>query len=241
SLKVGFKDIATADKEVTIAAKSKKQIAVHVQMPKDSYDGVILGGIYFTEKNTQSEEKESKGSQIINRYAYVIGVKLTETDKIVNPELRLNDVKATQVNYRNVIAANIQNYTPSIIKDLKIEGKVYNKGGNKVLYSKSRENLRMAPNSNFDYAISLNNKPFKPGKYTFKGVAKSGDKEWKFEKDFEIKGEESRKYNKEAVSLEKDYTWIYILVGIVVVSILLIIILILLKKLKNNKETQEKD
>lgn len=240
SLKVGFKDIATTDKEVTIAAKSKKQIAVHVQMPKASYDGVILGGIYFTEKNTQSEEKESKGSQIINRYAYVIGVKLTETDKVINPELRLNDVKATQVNYRNVITANIQNYTPSIIKDLKIDGKVYSKGGSKVLYSESRENLRMAPNSNFDYAISLNNKPFKPGKYTFKGVAKSGDKEWKFEKDFEIKGEESRKYNKEAVSLEKDYTWIYILVGIVVVSILLIIILILLKKLKNNKETQEK-
>lgn len=237
SLKVGFKDIATTENEVTIAAKSKKQIAVHVQMPKDSYDGVILGGIYFTEKSSQSEVKESKGSQIINRYAYVIGVKLTETDKVVNPELRLNSVQATQVNYRNVIAANIQNYTPSIIKDLKIDGKVYSKGGNKVLYSESRENLRMAPNSNFNYAISLNNKPFKPGKYTFKGVAKSGGREWKFEKDFEIKGEESRKYNKEAVSLEKDYTWIYILVGIVIVSILLIIILILLKKLKNNKDT----
>lgn len=238
SLKVSFKDIATTEKEVTIPAESQKQIKVHVQMPKEEYAGTLLGGIYFSEKNDKSEVEATKGSQIINRYAYVIGVKLTENDQVVQPELRLNDVRATQVNYRNVVTANIQNYTAAILKDLSIDGKIYAKGSKNVLYSASKENLRMAPNSNFDYAISLNNKPFKPGKYTFKGIAKSGTKEWKFEKEFEIKGEESRKYNKEAVSLEKDYTWVYIIVAIVVVSILLIIILILLKKLKNNKEVE---
>ncbi|MFQ6322510.1 WxL protein host-binding domain-containing protein [Lactococcus garvieae] len=76
-----------------------------------------------------------------------------------------------------------------------------------VLYSETKEGLRMAPNSNFDYAVSLGKKPFKPGKYTFKGVAQSGDKKWNFEKDFEIKG------NKESVSVEKDNTWLYFLIG----------------------------
>ncbi|MGY3713878.1 MULTISPECIES: DUF916 and DUF3324 domain-containing protein [Lactococcus] len=242
SLKTGFKDIATTEKEVTVPAKSQKQVKIHVQMPQEEYNGTILGGIYFSEKDQGKDQKDtSKGSQIVNKYAYVIGVKLTETDTVVQPELRLNAVQAKQINYRNVITANIQNYEPAILKDLKIEGKVYEKGGSEVLYSEVKEDLRMAPNSNFDFAMSLNNKPFKPGKYTFKGVGKSGDKEWKFEKDFEIKGEESRKYNKEAVSLEKDNTWIYILVGIIVVSLLLIIILILLRKLKNNKETQERE
>lgn len=240
SLKTAFKDIATTDNEVTVPAESQKQIKIHVQMPKEEYAGTVLGGIYFSEKNDKSEVKESKGSQIVNRYAYVIGVKLTENDQVVEPELRLNDVKATQVNYRNVVTANIQNYTATILKDLSIDGKIYAKGGKDVLYSESKENLRMAPNSNFDYAISLNNKPFKPGKYIFKGVAKSGTKEWKFEKDFEIKGEESRKYNKEAVSLEKDSTWFYITIGIVIISLLLIIIMVLLKKLKNNINIQEK-
>ncbi|MFQ6323912.1 DUF916 and DUF3324 domain-containing protein [Lactococcus garvieae] len=237
SLKTAFKDIATTEEEVTIPAESQKQIKVHVQMPKEEYAGTVLGGIYFSEKSDKSEAKETKGSQIVNRYAYVIGVKLTENDQVVQPELRLNDVKATQVNYRNVVTANIQNYTAAILKDLSIDGKIYAKGGKDVLYSATKENLRMAPNSNFDYAISLNNMPFKPGKYTFKGVAKSGTKEWKFEKDFEIKGEESRKYNKEAVSLEKDNTTLYLMIGGGVLLALLIIIIILMRKLKDSKHT----
>lgn len=244
SLKTGFKDIATTEKEVTVPAKSTKQLKVHVQMPKEEYSGTILGGIYFSEKDkdkTEDKDEEAQGSQIVNKYAYVIGVQLTENDTAVQPELRMNTVQAQQINYRNVITANIQNYESAILKDLKIEGKVYEKGGSEVLYSEVKEDLRMAPNSNFDFAISLDNKPFKAGKYTFKGVGKSGDKEWTFEKDFEIKWEESRKYNKEAVSLEKNYTWVYLLVGVIVFSILLIIILILLKKLKNNKEGQENE
>ncbi|MCO7181203.1 DUF916 and DUF3324 domain-containing protein [Lactococcus formosensis] len=245
SLKTGFKDIATTEKEVTVPAKSTKQLKVHVQMPKEEYSGTILGGIYFSEKDKdtskETEDEASQGSQIVNKYAYVIGVQLTENDTPVQAELRLNAVQAQQINYRNVITANIQNYEAAILKDLKIEGKVYEKGGSEVLYSEVKEDLRMAPNSNFDFAISLDNKPFKAGKYTFKGVGKSGDKEWTFEKDFEIKGEESRKYNKEAVSLEKNYTWIYILVGVIILAILLVIIVILLKKLKKNKEEQENE
>jgi hypothetical protein len=234
TLKTSFKEIATTDKEVSIPAKSKKQIKVHVQMPTNSYDGVVLGGLYFTEK-AKPEENKDKGSQIVNRYAYVIGVKLTETDTVVNPDLKLTSVQAKQVNYRNVIAANIQNTQSALLKDLSIEGKVYTKGGKNVLYSTKRDNLRMAPNSNFDFGISLNNKPFKPGKYTFKGTAKSGKQTWTFEKDFEIKGETAKTYNKQAVSLKKDYTWIYLLIGLVIFLILLLVIIILIRKLKAEK------
>uniref|UniRef100_UPI0025507D78 WxL protein host-binding domain-containing protein n=1 Tax=Lactococcus garvieae TaxID=1363 RepID=UPI0025507D78 len=96
----------------------------------------------------------------------------------------------------------------------------------------TRENLRMAPNSNFDYAIGMHNQAFKPGEYTFKGVAHSGKREWRFEKDFEIKGEESRKYNQEAVSLEKDHTDLYLIIGGIVVFVLLVVIILLIRKLK---------
>ena len=236
SLKVGFKDIATADKEVTIPAKSTKLLKIHVQMPKNEYTGTILGGVYFTEKTSAETNKTQKGSQIVNRYAYVIGVKLTENDQVVNPALKLNSVKADQVNYRNVVTANIQNTESAILTDLSIKGQIYRQGQKEVLYQATRKNLRMAPNSNFDYGISLNNKAFKPGKYTFKGVAKSKDKTWRFEKDFEIKGETASKYNKKAVSLEKDNTWIYILIGVIIFVLLLIVILVLMRKLKKARD-----
>ncbi|MCT0448490.1 DUF3324 domain-containing protein, partial [Lactococcus lactis] len=98
-----------------------------------------------------------------------------------------------------------------------------------------RQGLKMAPNSNFDYAISLGDKPFKPGKYTFKGIAKSERKQWNFEKDFEIKGKAAKSFNKKSVSIKKDHTWIYFLLGGLLLISLLIIILILLKKLNSLK------
>ena len=243
SLKISFKDIAKTDKEVTIPANSTKTQLIHIQMPKDEYDGTILGGIYFTE-NTKEDDKDknSKGSQIINKYAYVVGVKLTENDNEVKPELRLNSVKASQENYRNIIAANIQNYNAAILKDLKVEGKIYKKGSDEVLYSATNEDLRMAPNSNFDFGISLDNKPFRPGKYTFKGVATSGVRKWTFEKDFEIKSGESNRFNKSSVSLEKDNTWLYILIVALVLFVLLIIIWILIRKIrKSNVGSEDED
>ncbi|WP_285023819.1 DUF916 and DUF3324 domain-containing protein, partial [Lactococcus garvieae] len=178
SLKVCFEDIASTNNEVTVPAKGTKKIAVHVKMPDRPFDGVLLGGLYFTEKTAESKDSGNKGTQILNRYAYVIGVKLTESDKVVPPELRLRSVKASQVNYRNVIVANIQNYKAAILTNLKIEGNVYRKGEKHPVYSETRENLRMAPNSNFDYAIGMHNQAFKPGEYTFKGVAHSGKREW---------------------------------------------------------------
>ena len=41
-------------------------------MPNESFDGVILGGLYFKEND--------KKVQIENKYAYAIGVVLRETD-----------------------------------------------------------------------------------------------------------------------------------------------------------------
>lgn len=236
SLKYAFKDLAKVDNQtVTIPANSHQQIKVHLKMPAESFDGVILGGIYFKEKTDDNLQDNRKDSQIINQYAYVIGVKLTETDTPVNPQLRLVNVKPSQVNYRNVINAQIQNYQAAIIEKMKVSGQIYRKGHSKVLYSDTRDNLRMAPNSNFNFGISLNNKEFAPGKYTFKGVATIGKQKWHFSRDFEIEGQVARSYNHKAVSLEKDYTKYYIIGGLIVVLILIVIILILVRKLQKNK------
>ena len=45
-------------------------------MPNESFDGVILGGLYFKEKENDKEKKSAKEVQIENKYAYAIGVVL---------------------------------------------------------------------------------------------------------------------------------------------------------------------
>ena len=53
-------------------------------------------------------------------------------------------MKPSQVNYRNVVNANIQNDQAAILTDLTISGKIYEKDGSKVLYQAKRDKLRMA-------------------------------------------------------------------------------------------------
>ncbi|WP_163654786.1 DUF916 and DUF3324 domain-containing protein [Listeria sp. PSOL-1] len=236
SLKYAFSDLAVAPKEVELPAKTTKTVKIHVKMPAKEYDGVILGGLYFTEKEDAGKKKKSEKSQVLNHYSYTIGVQLSETDKKVQPHLRLNKVEPGQVNYRNVLKANIQNNKATIIKDLKITGKVYKRKGTKPLYENTLDNLRMAPNSNFDFAVHLNNKKFEPGKYTFKGLATSGSSKWKFEKDFTIKGDQANDFNNQAVDVKKDYTWLYMLLGGLLILILIGIIFFLIYKLKKQRK-----
>lgn len=64
---------------------------------------------------------------------------MTETDTKIEPNLVLNSVKATQINYRNAVAANIQNERAAIIKDMTISAKIYRKGESDVLYESTQK------------------------------------------------------------------------------------------------------
>ncbi|MFR6689608.1 WxL protein peptidoglycan domain-containing protein, partial [Listeria innocua] len=98
TLKYPFADITeVSDSEITLEPNETKIWSVNIQMPEESYDGIILGGLHFKEKTKEKTEKETKQEkevQIKNEYAYVIGVKLTEKTTIVKPELALNQIKA---------------------------------------------------------------------------------------------------------------------------------------------------
>lgn len=240
SLKIAFAEIASVPKEITLPAKSTKTVSVKLKVPEKAFDGVVLGGLHFTEKMDKKEKKNQKDSQIINKYAYTIGVVLQESDKVIKPHLKLNKVTPGQVNFRNVLQANIQNDRPAIITDMSLTGKIYKKGSDAVLYERKQQKLRMAPNSNFNFGISLNNEAFKPGTYTFKGTAKAGKQTWHFEKDFTIKGKEAGDLNKQAIELKKDYTWLYMTIGAGIVALLLGVIGFLIYQLRKRKQEEEK-
>ncbi|MGO2963371.1 MAG: DUF916 and DUF3324 domain-containing protein [Carnobacterium maltaromaticum] len=236
TLKYDLSELIEIEKEVTVPAKGETTVIAHLKMPAETFDGVLLGGFTFVEKESTENKEVQEGAQIVNKFAYTIGIQLQETDKLIEPELVLNDVLPGQVNFRNVVQANIQNTEAAIIKNLTVDGKIFKKDGKEALYEAKRTDLRIAPNSNFNFGISLENEEFKPGTYVFKGVANSGEKEWKFEKEFTIKSEVAKELNNTAVELDKDYSlYIYLSIGLVVL-ILILIILYLLKKIKSNKQ-----
>ncbi|MED3687101.1 DUF916 and DUF3324 domain-containing protein [Bacillus thuringiensis] len=233
SMKYSFEELITGETKHTLQPNEEKNVEFTIQMPEESYDGIILGGFYIhKEVDTAAKEKE-KSVQIKNDYSYVIGVKLSETLKELEPRLQLNEVKPNLENYRTVVTANLQNTKSVIVSGLNVDAKVYKKGSNSVLHETNKEGMSMAPNSNFDFAINWDNQELKPGKYHLKLAAKDKmDRTWEFEKDFEIKGKESKSLNKEAVELKDDNTKLYIIIGacVLLISILLVVLVIIMKK-----------
>ncbi|OJG98588.1 cell surface protein [Enterococcus termitis] len=245
SLKTPFARIAKVDPEVVLAPKEKKVVTVLVNVPNSSFEGIILGGLYFTQKETDGETKADAGMQIENKFAYVVGVRLSEKDDAIESDLNLLDVAAGQRNYRNVVVATLQNPMARILGQMTVNAQVYAENDLKTaIYTTKQENLNMAPNSNFGFGIKMANKAFKPGKYVMKMTVEADGKTWPFEKAFEITADEAKKFNDEAVDLVEepnDYL-IYIIIGgaILVVIIIGLISWMVYQKRKREAELKRK-
>lgn len=203
TLKTSFSKIASVEPTIILPAKAVKVADIQLKMPVESYDGVILGGLYFIEKNNAESTSQAQNVQIDNKFSYTVGVLLTETDKKVEPDLKLNDVSASQTLGRNVILANLQNPEAALLSNLRIESKVYKGKEKSPLYEQVTDELRMAPNSNFDYSIDMKEEFFEPGDYRVDIVAISNGKTWHLSKEFEIKAKDAKEYNDQTAYKDK--------------------------------------
>ncbi|WP_088013283.1 DUF916 and DUF3324 domain-containing protein [Gottfriedia acidiceleris] len=222
SLKYAFSDIISSKQKVELKGKETKKVYFKIQMPKESFDGIILGGFYISKINNEEETMKQSNVQLKNEFSYVIGVKLSETEASVQPDLKLNKVKAGLLNYRTVVTANIQNTEATIINNLNIEAVVSKEGEKKSLHKSKKENLSMAPNSNFDFPISWDQQELKPGKYHLYITANDKNHVWKFDKMFEIKDKEAE-LNKHAVELEKNNSINYIVIALMLLTVITLI------------------
>ncbi|WP_206911331.1 hypothetical protein IGL98_001952 [Enterococcus sp. DIV0840] len=224
TLRAPFSVISEVEKETTIPAKSSKTLKIKVTMPDEELDGVILGGLHFTEKEDKGKaDKENAGVQIKNRFAFAIGVLIRQNDTVIKPDLKLGKIQPSQVNYRNVLKTNIQNTKPVIIQDMEVDVRVTKKGSKEPLFEQKKTGVRMAPNSNFNFGTSWENQEFKAGKYTMHMNVSSESEEWKWSKDFEISQKDAKELNDKAVELKVDYTKWYIIGGAAGVVVLMLI------------------
>lgn len=241
SFKYDWKKIITnAKQQVTLKGGETKNVTFHISMPRKEYKGIILGGFHI-QKQVADNRASEKGVMIRNRFAYIIGLSLQNSPTAVTPDLKLHKVKPVLDNSYTTITANLQNPTSTIIHKFNVTAKIYKKGSKEVLYTTTKKDMGMAPNSNFNFPIDLNHDPIKPGKYTAKIHATSeGNKYvWDLGGDFEIKDNDAKKLNDGAVVLNKDWTWLWILLGVIAL-ILVGVIIWLIMMLKKRKDEDEK-
>lgn len=223
SLKYDLTKYASMPREIILKPNSAQNVEIKVNMPKEAFTGTIAGGITFKEKESSDKSSDSSGVSIKNKYAYVVALLMQQSETKVVPDLKLNEVEPGQVNYRNVINANLQNPKAGYLNQMYVQSEIKGISDSKLSYKKNQEMLQMAPNTNFDYPISIGEgKRLKPGKYRlsmtvygqknttgqFSYVDSSRktqkfDYRWTFSKEFTISKESAKKLNAQDVTIEK--------------------------------------
>lgn len=150
-------DMVTFEEEtVVIPAGESKIASATLQVPDQRFDGEILGGLHFEKELT--DDVGSEGVKINNKYAYLVGVVLSQNEEEVPVDLQLKEVKADIVNHRTANVISIENTSPNIVEGLAIDVKIYKDKDQESIKEKYQEHLNMAPYSTMDFVIDWDKK-----------------------------------------------------------------------------------
>ncbi|WP_419154924.1 DUF916 and DUF3324 domain-containing protein [Weissella minor] len=231
---IDFMNVVNAPKTVNIAPKQTISVPITIKMPDNKLQGVLAGGINFKQVNVDSDKR----SQVINQYAYTVGVVL-HGQKVKESKLTLGNIEAAQINYRNAIVAEVHNVSPTFVNQIKINGFITKYGKQKKLYTinskinKNNPGKQVAPNSIYQLPFYLQGDKLKPGKYTMDLKLSSKGKSWHFKKNFAISNADT-KLNKTDVNQRLVSWWMWALVA-VGLGALLLLSFVLWRRQKNDK------
>jgi len=244
SLVHSLDELIEVPETIELAGNETRTVSLTLKMPEESFEGFLAGGLRLSEVKEEASEEEAseeEGLAIKNEFSYVVGVIVSNSRNTVQPDLALLDVFPDQLNYRNVISATLQNFTSTFVNRLEVEASVKRKGENEVLYEASKEQMQMAPNSHFNFPISLNGDRFRSGDYVLEMTARSGDEEWNWTEEFTIKADEARSLNRDDVTIDSSPNWLLIGSAVFIVCLLAVIAYLILQNKKNKTSLGKKE
>lgn len=221
-------DILSSKQSVIVPPKETKHVTFRLTMPKEAVTGRLVGGFSIYDKENEADGMSSGKDevQIHNVFSVVIGIQLREQETVIQPKLTLNGVKAGLFNYRTAVLVNLQNPQPDFLGNVEVVAQVKKKGSDKTLYEVEKKGIAFAPNSNFDFPISLENQELQPGSYELSLKATSGEASWLLTKKFRITRDEATEFNEEAVELEKTVNKGGMILMVSLISVFIIIFLL---------------
>lgn len=232
-------NLATATskvKTVTVPAKKAKLVNLKVKLPEKQFPGIALGGINIVQHATADKKSNKQSVSITNQFAYTLGIQLRETKKLtVKPELNLLSAEPLQVNYQNYVVAKLQNSRAVIMHDLKVNSYVTKQGSDKKLLKTVKENMTMAPNSHFNFALGDGSKALAAGNYTLhlKASAENGKYHWQFTKKFTVTQTKAAKAAINETGTNTNWTLVAILGGVIVILIAVIVWILMRNRRKS--------
>lgn len=220
-----LKSIFKVPTSITVPAAGAKVLTVPYQLPTKAFNGVLEGAFYFLNQATgETQATNQKGFQLHNRYALALGMVLRESDAShVKPALKLTGITTgsdQQAQFSPAVGAKLVNSQPQLLTHLKIDGRIYDQNG-QLKFKTVRQNLGMAPNSNFTYLINTGNKRLAAGQYKLRLVATAKHQRWVFTRTFKVSKAQADKVNQQ---VPRDWHWLWWV--LLALAILLIILLL---------------
>ncbi|MGX7151078.1 DUF916 and DUF3324 domain-containing protein [Enterococcus ureasiticus] len=216
--------IKVLETTISLQPYETKIARFHLKMPKERYDGVIVGGLRFT-KNSPESETKSKDVTIQQRFHYVVGVVLNETDASVLPDYEMDTVKVAKSKQGKKMSVihSIRNKNAAISKKMDLKFAIRKKREETPLIKLEKETLEMAPDSVMDFPVPIK-RQLLPGKYISKTLINQEGKKWEFENEFEITREQAKiinEENKETKVVSKVPMWLILVIILLVLLVLI--------------------
>ncbi|EIA20384.1 DUF916 domain-containing protein [Listeria fleischmannii] len=233
SLTYSFEELVTGDQEVILQAGETKVVPYYIKVPKRSFSGVILGGFYIQEKPVDSGKSKKTGVSIENRYAYVVGCKISETDQSVEQKFALNNPQLKEWNYAPNIQVDLINQASRIISHYELTGSIKKKKG-RIVQTITPKTFSMAPDSKYRLLEGIRLESFPPGEYIYELTITGDRKTWELSEKFTISANEIQQV-KEQTGLEDSFSKV-LKVVIVMIGILIFITVIVLFRRRRKHE-----
>lgn len=225
---------------VVVPGKSQKKIALKMSIPPTINKGLFLGGIHFTQRNGDNTEKDNKSTVVSNKIAIVKGIQLSYGE-LPEKVLKIAKPSVFKFQHKPVVTINYQNASSAIISGMKVKTKIVDaKTGGKILEDE-KQNIQMAPNSNFDLPTNWDQDEIPVGTYKAIIEAEVDGKTWQKTLGFQVDNQtkkQTRADPSEASKENPNHTLLYVVIGLVA-FILLSGSYLTLKTLKNRKEEKK--
>lgn len=217
--------------KVTVKAGESTEVIVNLNVPKQAFAGVIVGGIYV-ERLTNSYDNTKNGVNTKNHFSMTLPVVITEQAKAKRiAKMKLDNVA---VKKGPEITAKLHNVKPVMFGKLSIDSKITKKNRSTILVHKKVNNYQVAPNSSFDYLVSDSSNQLGAGKYTLDMHLQSGKRKWHLVKDFVITSKQGAPLTKQTGWLGISMMlWIVVIILILIIASLVAVIMWQRKKLKS--------
>lgn len=227
--------ISSVDKDVRVEAKSEAIVPIRITLPNDAFEGTTLGGV-----RVRKTDDKKDGEQVINRYSYLIPVKIHQGNQDFPEEILFKGAALQVVKYDSNLEVVFENIHPVVLKGMNVQVTMKRMGQKKqapiqTLYD---DEVRMAPETVNHMLLRLNQEEVKAGKYLVTIEAKGKEFHQIWTEELEIKASEAKTINEniDIPKKESSKIWLFVVIILILLFIILIQMIVIGRRRKRNEK-----